>query len=491
MLVFTDGNATDLSDESIDWKKLPPIYPVVLGDDRPAKDIRVTQVSASQTNFEAAPVTVLAEVTSHGFADETIVVQLLDESGEELQRQLIKDLDNDKPLALRFLVKPMHRGVHFYVVHAFAESEEPHLTTPETSAEATLVNNSRLVMVDRGGGPYRVLYVTGRPNWEFKFLRRAIEEDEEVNLVGLVRIAKREPKFNYRGRTGETTNPLFRGFGDQDPEQLEQYDDAVLLRLGTTDKEELRDGFPKNADDLYKYHAIVIDDLEAEFFHQDQMSLLQDFVSERGGGLLMLGGKESFIKGKYDRTPIGELLPVYLNRLPNDQTGSDYKLSLTREGWLEPWTRIRSTEDAERTRLKSMPEFHTLNRVPGIKPGATVLAKVTSDDGNEHPALVVQRFGKGRSSAFLIGDLWRWQLRKKSTDAGDLEKSWRQTVRWLVADVPQRIEVDVRRKQEDPNFPVEISVKVHDQLFDPLDNATVEMHVTDPNGGEVGADRRT
>ena len=39
-------------------------------------------------------------------------------------------------------------------------------------------------------------------------------------------------------------------------------------------------------------------------------------VSLRGGGLLMLGGQESFASGGYDRTPIGEMLPVYLDRFP-------------------------------------------------------------------------------------------------------------------------------------------------------------------------------
>ena len=39
------------------------------------------------------------------------------------------------------------------------------------------------------------------------------------------------------------------------------------------------------------------------------------FVSHRGGGFLMLGGRESFTGGKYERTPIGELLPIYLDRV--------------------------------------------------------------------------------------------------------------------------------------------------------------------------------
>ncbi len=59
---------------------------------------------------------------------------------------------------------------------------------------------------------------------------------------------------------------------------------------------------------MYRYHAVVLDDIEAEFFTQDQLSLLRSFVSHRGGGLLMLGGPDSFADGKYDRNPVGELL---------------------------------------------------------------------------------------------------------------------------------------------------------------------------------------
>ena len=43
------------------------------------------------------------------------------------------------------------------------------------------------------------------------------------------------------------------------------------------------------------------------------MQLIKDFVRQRGGGLLMLGGQETFKNGKYDRTPIGDLLPVYVD----------------------------------------------------------------------------------------------------------------------------------------------------------------------------------
>src|SRR6185436_2671702 len=128
--------------------------------------------------------------------------------------------------------------------------------------------------------------------------------DDQVQLVGLFRIARREPKFEFRGRAGEANNPLFRGFTNTSPDEVERYDQPVLVRLNTKDEFELRGGFPKVPEDLYEYHAVIIDDLEAEFFTSDQKTLLQKFVSERGGGFLMLGGAESFAQGKYQRTPI-------------------------------------------------------------------------------------------------------------------------------------------------------------------------------------------
>ena len=274
----------------------------------------------------------------------------------------------------------------------------------------------------------------------------ALADDDQLELVGLVRIAHREPKFAFRRHADESTNPLFSGFEHPDSEAAEQYDQPVLVRLGTKDEHEFRGGFPKTADELYKYDAVILDDIEAAYFTQDQQALVKNFVSRRGGGLLMLGGPDSLAAGKYARTPIGSLLPVYVDAKSTMASPADhaYRLSLTREGWLQPWIRTRKTEPEERERLASMTAFHVLSQVGSIKPAATVLAQVVDEAGTEYPALVTQRFGRGRSGALLIGDLWRWGLGRADDKESDLEKSWRQTVRWLVADVPRRVEIDIR-----------------------------------------------
>lgn len=482
ILLMSDGNATDRGAAALPWDELPPVYPVVIGGDGSPRDVSVSRVVVNQTNFEDAPVVVRAELTTAGYRGKKIAVQLLDDQGRKLDEQELTIDDESVSAAARFQVRPTRSGVSFYRVRAAARDELSALDAPHRSTEATLENNSRLFTVDRAAGPYHVLYVCGRPNWEFKFLRRAVEQDAEVRLVGLIRIAKREPKFDFRSRAGESTNPLFRGFGNQADETVEQYDQPVLVRLGTQDAAELRDGFPKSAEDLFGYHALIIDDLEAEHFSPDQMLLIQQFVSHRGGGLLMLGGAESFAQGGYERTPLGDMLPVYLDRTATPPPGAAYRWQLSREGWLEPWVRLRPSEEAEQARLAEMPAFKTLNASGGLKPGATVLARVRAADGSEAPMLAVQPFGKGRTAALLAGDLWRWALHRPPDAPPDLEKAWRQAVRWLVADVPRRVEVRVDRQADDPSETVHLVVEARDEKYAPLEGARVVVEVTAPDG---------
>ena len=432
--------------------------------------------------------TVRANVTAPGRRGTTIAVQLLDESGEQLQRQTAVVDDEDEPLAFRFQFRPDQSGVSFFTVQADALQGDDEVVSE--SDEATSANNRRVVAVDRGGGPYRVLYVCGRPNWEFKFMRRALAGDDQLDLVGLIRIAKRQAKFDFQRRDGNRENPLFDGFEETEVETAERYDEPVLLRLGLREgeEEELLGGFPDAEEELYAYDAIVLDDVEAQFFTQDQLRLIEEFVSRRGGGFLMLGGVDSFVDGEYDRTPVGGVLPVYLDGLSPPPTGRAFRLSLTREGWLEPWVRTRTTESDEQRRLSDMAPFGVLSTVGRIKPGATVLSRVEDAAGERHPALVAQRFGEGRAAALLIGDLWRWSMRRDDDEGDDFERAWRQTIRWLVAEVPQRVEATLRPAADAENDAVEALVRVRDEAYRPLDNARVKLRLRMPDGREVMLD---
>ena len=485
VLLMTDGNATDLAGQFYDLSSVPPVYPVVIGGPKPQKDISLTNVSVSQTSFEDAPVTIQADVEATGYTGKTVVVNLLENSGKLVERQTHKISKDDEKQAFRFRLRPDKTGVLFY--NLSVTEEIPPEGIPEQDkglSEATTANNKRTVVIDRGEGPYRILYVTGRPNWEYKFLQRAISEDEQVQLIGLLRVARREPKYDWRGRAGEESNPLYRGFDNKDEEETEQYDQPVLVRLNTHDKDELRDGFPKTKEELFGYHAVVLDDVEAEFFSYDQMELIREFVAGRGGGFLMLGGKESFQQGNFHRTPIGHILPVYLDRLARQEILNQAYMNLTREGLLQPWARLCDNEQDEIQRLLKMPAFRVLNCTRAVKPGARVIATVGNDPDRQIPALVIQRYGNGRVAALTIGDIWRWGM-KRPQMRDEMNKFWRQKLRWLVADVPGRITLKAMQKPEKINQPVMLQVYARNKDFEPMDNVSVTIEVSEPQGQKV------
>ena len=90
---------------------------------------------------------------------------------------------------------------------------------------------------------------------------------------------------------------------------------------------------------------------------------------------------------------------------------------------------------------------------------------------------MAQSFGKGHVAALLIGDLWRWGMRRENQSEDDFDRSWRQTVRWLVGDVPNRVEVTVRPKTDSETPALHLAARVRDAEYRPLDNAKVTFRV--------------
>jgi hypothetical protein len=150
---------------------------------------------------------------------------------------------------------------------------------------------------------------------------------------------------------------------------------------------------------------------------------------------------------------------------------------------LQPWLRSSDTEVEEQTRLRAENLYKTINAAGDLKPGASLLAYAESVDGQQYPALVSQRFGRGRSASWLLGDLWRPAMHRESTDDDTTGQRWRQITHWLVNDVPRRVEVRVEQS-DDPNESVQLIATVRDEAYLPLDNAKVTFEIT-PVGGDA------
>ena len=144
IILLTDGSFSEstLVNDGLDLTNLPPIYPVVVASERPARDLSITGVESSQTNFESAPVTIKADLLAHRLGGETVKVELVDNDGKSIEVQEVRRVEDGKPFAVRFQLKPTNRGVNVFQVRAYIAG----MTLDDESAvriEATLVNNGQ------------------------------------------------------------------------------------------------------------------------------------------------------------------------------------------------------------------------------------------------------------------------------------------------------------------------------------------------------------
>ncbi|MFM7056540.1 MAG: hypothetical protein ACKO2P_06420, partial [Planctomycetota bacterium] len=161
ILLFTDGNATDLSSELSELDGLPPLYPVFPSTEIKLPDASIGSFTISQSAFDDAPVAIQVSPGTLNAESGRLRMSLLSEDGVPLETQTRNAND---PAPLRFRHRPTGSGTVFYRLQTSLENTDG----SQFSEEATLVNNSQLIAVQRPSSARRILYVSGRPNWDFK-----------------------------------------------------------------------------------------------------------------------------------------------------------------------------------------------------------------------------------------------------------------------------------------------------------------------------------
>ena len=69
-------------------------------------------------------------------------------------------------------------------------------------------------------------------------------------------------------------------------------------------------GIPESLADLQNFELIVLSNVPATALSMRQMQVMRSYVEDLGGGLVMIGGEQSFGLGGYYKTLIEEILPV-------------------------------------------------------------------------------------------------------------------------------------------------------------------------------------
>jgi uncharacterized membrane protein len=417
-----------------------PVHVVAMGAPVMAPDIELGRAAAPRSVVRGTSVAVELSLTAAGLAGREVPLRV--EDGERLLATTTVTLPRDgEPATVR--------------AHFVADEAGPrHLkfSIPVQPGELTAENNvvEGVLLVERRRE--RILYFEGEPRFEVKFLRRAITGDENLHVVVLQRTA--EDKF---------------------------------LRLDVEDSTELAGGFPRTRAELFRYRGLVLGSVEASFFTHDQLQMLADFVSVRGGGLLSLGGRLALGEGGWTETPLADALPIVFERKDAGDSTPFFRqvsVELTPAGRSHPVTQLRPDPSASAARWDSLPQLSLINPVREAKPGASVLL-AGQGEGGPYVVLAAQRYGRGRAVALPVQDSWIWQMHADiAVDDQTHETFWRQLLRFLVSDVPEPVTAQVSADRIEPGRPVTISAEVSDSGFLRLNGADVRATIIDPAGAE-------
>src|SRR5207237_5908727 len=67
---------------------------------------------------------------------------------------------------------------------------------------------------------------------------------------------------------------------------------------------------PPRLSTMKRYDSLVLVNVPSSAFSLDQMKTIQNYVQNLGGGLLVVGGEQSYSLGEYAKTPLADVLPV-------------------------------------------------------------------------------------------------------------------------------------------------------------------------------------
>lgn len=403
VVVLTDGrhNASESENRLVSRMAgvAAPVYPVLIGSEERPKDL-----AFGTLDYPRQPVSqddhplIRVALRTAGYEGQEVEITLTPDDGAPGEVETRKLRVTGPITEAQFTLDAPELGRFRYTV-----------STPVRPGETRADNNSRSFSYSVVDDESDVLLVDGEARWEFRFLDNALRRDEQIKLQEVV---FRQPYMKV----------LDESFF---PRRLE---------------------VPANAENLSEspfapFDVILLGDVPESQLSPAAWELLDRFVREEGGTLVIQAGKRHMPLG-YGRNPILEaLLPVtelrVLNRAgradeaPPDERG--FHLTLTPDGKDE--TFLRFAEDpAENERIWKELPGQMWGLIGDAKGEATVLAcvlpegaKQTLETERENAVIVRQQAGFGQVLWIGIDGTWRWRHR-----VGDQyhHRFWGQLARW-------------------------------------------------------------
>ena len=182
--------------------------------------------------------------------------------------------------------------------------------------EALLVNETRLLK--RGENSFRYPFLPGESRQEF--LTAILETPESAgsantlsdgDMIRTLVVVEGPPRVLLLESRPDTIAALAQVLREQ----------GIELEIRSAEE------IPQTPDEWDSFDAVLLSDIPATAFSVQQLEMLRACVRDLGGGLLMLGGENSFGPGGYALSPLEEILPVS-SRLEKEKETPSLALAL-------------------------------------------------------------------------------------------------------------------------------------------------------------------
>jgi uncharacterized membrane protein len=408
-----------------------PVHTIGFGREDQEHDVEIEDVSSAADAVANSRVAVTVSMVQHGYRG---------------QKAAITVRDGDKTIAqhdIEFAPDGKIQTEPFFFPAGNAGAKSLTFSIAPLPGEENTANNSvsRPLLVK--DAKRRILYVEGEPRWEYKFIRRAEEEDPTVQIVSMLRTSENK-----------------------------------IYRQGINNPAELSEGFPVRPEDLFQYSGIIIGSVDADYFTPLQRELMREYVDRRGGGILFLGGRSSLSDGGWAASGLNDVMPTFLPAGNHNFHRNGATVELTAAGADSPITRLLDDPEKNVERWKKLTYIADYEDPGTPKPGATVLADLKSGH-RTLPLLITQSYGHGRSAILATGGTWRWQMSEALGDPSH-DMFWQQLLRWLVADSPGPVTATMPTRVLSDDGRIQLIAQVRDRQFQPSAEAHVTAHIVGP-----------
>ncbi len=416
-----------------------PLYIYGIGVASP-KDLIVANLFAPEVAFVDDEVPITVRVRGQGLAGQSATLKL--QLGDKEQRREVTFPDEGEQV-ITFLVKPEESGELELKAGIDPRPDEIVKDNNELTQKLRVIDDK-----------IKVLYVEQAPRWEFRYLQAMLLRDRRISA-----------KF-----------VLVEG----DPAIAEGEGSPFLPAL------------PSDEQALFKFDLIILGDVDPRGFTSSQAASIGKFVSEFGGGFMMIAGGR-YSPQAYRGTEIEKMLPVEwedertvgrgnARGAPNDPV----HVELTAAGRQNVMMRLSDVERESEKIWSELPPIYWTARVARAKPGADVLLvhpdKKLETRFGKMPIMAMQQYGVGQVMFVGTDNLWRWRK-----NVGDRYYStlWGQIIQrlslpHLLGGESKRTQLGMDRKSYSVGDRVGIYARLYTESYEPITETSVDGYYNLP-----------